>query len=121
MITISSQQQDLSTKSHTITQSLKDKATIEIQLESMSVAFRALESEILGLRGEKAVMQEQLRSDGDSAKVLDEYKKRAQLALKKVKASYYHTHPSLSDCLRSSVVWIYVVLARLVLCSHLNQ
>ena len=30
-------------------------------------------------------MQEQLISDGDSAKVLDEYKKRAQLALKKVK------------------------------------
>ena len=51
----------------------------------MSLSLQALEKEILDLRGEKAVMQEQLRSDGDSAKVLDEYKKRAQLALKKVK------------------------------------
>lgn len=84
-MTITSQQQDLDLKSHTITQLLKDKSTIESKLEVMSLSLQALEKEILNLRGEKAVMQEQLRSDGDSAKVLDEYKKRAQLALKKVK------------------------------------
>ena len=84
-MTITSQQQDLESKSHTITQFLKDKSTVESKLNVMSLSLQALEKEILDLRGEKAVMQEQLRSDGDSAKVLDEYKKRAQLALKKVK------------------------------------
>ena len=88
-MTITSQQQDLDLKSHTITQLLKDKSTIESKLEIMSLSLQALEKEILDLRGEKALMQEQLRSDGDAAKVLDEYKKRAQLALKKVKTLNY--------------------------------
>ena len=97
-MTIRSQQQDLDTKSQITAQTLKDKATIESKLESMTVSLKALESEILDLRGEKAAMQEQLRSDGDSAKVLDEYKKRAQLALKKVAASCYNMRTSLSAC-----------------------
>ena len=58
---------------------------MESKAEAMGGTLRALESEILALRGERTAMQEQLRSDGDSAKVLDEYKKRAQLALKKVR------------------------------------
>lgn len=85
VLTITNQQQDLESKSHTIAQLLKDKSTIESKLNVLSLSLQALEKEILDLRGEKAVMQEQLISDGDSAKVLDEYKKRAQLALKKVK------------------------------------
>ena len=36
------------------------------------------------LREEKIAIQEQLKLGDDSAKVLEEYKKRAQLALKKV-------------------------------------
>lgn len=58
---------------------------MESKAEAMGGTLRALEAEILALRGERTAMQEQLRSDGDSAKVLDEYKKRAQLALKKVR------------------------------------
>jgi hypothetical protein len=64
---------------------LKDRAAVESKAEAMRGTLRALEAEILDLRGERNAMQEQLRSDGDSAKVLDEYKKRAQLALKKVR------------------------------------
>lgn len=85
VLTITSQQQDLDSKSHAISQSLKDRAAIESKAEAMGGTLRALETEILNLRGERTAMQEQLRSDGDSAKVLDEYKKRAQLALKKVR------------------------------------
>ena len=91
VLTITSQQQELDSKSHAITQSLKDKGSVESKAETMGGTLRALETEILNLRGERNAMQERLRSDGDSAKVLDEYKKRAQLALKKVGVGYHYT------------------------------
>ena len=46
-----------------------------------------LEHIISELKDEKITIQEQLKLGDDSAKVLEEYKKRAQLALKKVKFS----------------------------------
>ena len=46
-----------------------------------------LEHIISELKDEKITIQEQLKLGDDSAKVLEEYKKRAQLALKKVKSS----------------------------------
>ena len=48
-----------------------------------------LEHIISELKDEKIMIQEQLKLGDDSAKVLEEYKKRAQLALKKVKSSLY--------------------------------
>ena len=51
----------------------------------MSTNNQTLENVILELKEEKIMIQEQLKSGDDSARVLDEYKKRAQMALKKVK------------------------------------
>jgi hypothetical protein len=54
-------------------------------------AQTSLERLISELKEEKEVIQEQLRSGGDSARVLDEYKKRAQMALKKVSVCFFYS------------------------------
>lgn len=127
VLTITSQHQDLDSKSHAITQSLKDRAAVESKAEAMGGTLRALEAEILDLRGERTAMQEQLRSDGDSAKVLDEYKKRAQLALKKVKEAVVITRVlgyllfMYRSLLRILIfIFIVLVLCRLILLSSVT-
>ena len=50
----------------------------------MTTNCHRFENIILELKEEKNIIQEQLKSGDDSARVLEEYKKRAQLALKKV-------------------------------------
>jgi predicted nucleic acid-binding Zn-ribbon protein len=85
MLTVESQLRDLEKKDALLAQLAAEKAVMEGAVDAAKNAQTALERQISELKEEKTVIQEQLRSGGDSARVLDEYKKRAQMALKKVR------------------------------------
>lgn len=87
MLTVDSQVKELQRKDTMLSQLATEKAVMEGAVEAARNAQTALERQITELKEEKTVIQDQLRSGGDSAKVLDEYKKRAQTALKKVSIS----------------------------------
>ena len=85
-MTIESQQQDLKERQNLITQLTNEKISLNDRLSSAITEKHGLEGLVLEFKEERALIQEQLKSGDDSARVLDEYKKRAQLALKKVSA-----------------------------------
>jgi hypothetical protein len=89
-LTVESQLRDLEKKDLMISQLNAEKAVMERAVDSAQNAQTELERQISDLKEEKTVIQEQLRSGGDSARVLDEYKKRAQTALKKVRICLFY-------------------------------
>lgn len=85
ILTVESQGRDLEKKDVRLSQLAAEKAALERTVEAAQNAHTLFERQITELKEERTVIQEQLQSGSDSARVLDEYKKRAQMALKKVK------------------------------------
>ena len=83
-MTIDIQQKDLRKKDEILNRQIIETTDAIEKLNLMTTNCHRFENIILELKEEKNIIQEQLRSGDDSARVLEEYKKRAQLALKKV-------------------------------------
>lgn len=92
VLTVDSQVKELQRKDIMLSQLATEKAVMEGAVEAAKNTQTALERQITELKEEKTVIQDQLRSGGDSARVLDEYKKRAQMALKKVSVCLFHSY-----------------------------
>ena len=84
MLTIENQLEDLEKKNVVISQLTSEKSLLAVRVETLQKNLRDIEVHVSDLKEDKARIEEQLRSGDDSARVLDEYKKRAQMALKKV-------------------------------------
>ena len=84
MLTIESQEKDIKKSENIVNQQTVESNLLTQKINSMTATQQNFENVISELREEKIAIQEQLKLGDDSAKVLEEYKKRAQLALKKV-------------------------------------
>lgn len=115
MLTIENQSEDLEKRNTAASQLTAEKTELLNKVESLQASLRGLEAQVFDLKEDKARIEEQLKSGDDSARVLDEYKKRAQMALKKVQTlslflpfclSYFQLHissPTYCEMLRSKV------------------
>ena len=85
MLTIENQSDDIEKKNIAASQLNAEKIQLVNKVESLQASLRTLEAQVFDLKEDKARIEELLKSGDDSARVLDEYKKRAQMALKKVR------------------------------------
>ena len=87
LLTIESQEKDIKKSENIVNNQSSEINILTQKLDTINTTKENLEHIISELKDEKITIQEQLKLGDDSAKVLEEYKKRAQLALKKVKSS----------------------------------
>mmetsp|Transcript_16322 Transcript_16322/g.15637 ORF Transcript_16322/g.15637 Transcript_16322/m.15637 type:complete len:964 (+) Transcript_16322:207-3098(+) len=87
LITIENLQKDLKVQQDFMILHSKENEESKIQIKSSSIKQEILETRIRELEEGKDMLENQLKSDDDAARVLEEYKKRAQMALKKANSS----------------------------------
>jgi hypothetical protein len=87
LLTTENLHQDLKVQQELVILLGKEKEEGKIKIKSSSLTQETLESRIRELEEEKDILENQLKSDDDAARVLEEYKKRAQMALKKANSS----------------------------------
>lgn len=87
LLTIENLHQDLKVQQELVILLGKEKEESKIRIKASSLTQELLETRIRELEEEKDIVENQLKSDDDAARVLEEYKKRAQMALKKANSS----------------------------------